>query len=169
MNFKVFGNFFKKKEPKMKFKVLRNVSLGKNKKTGQSEAAKKGDIIELDLSDIQRIDSLMRDLVITPIESGLVSDIATYRVLYPFKKDFNGEVITGNPGSELTLARNVASDLLSRGYVRPTNKDAWYPGKVEHRVEGGAVKKMYDDLDTDAGNQPGFITSWKEGKSNENR
>jgi hypothetical protein len=147
----------------MKFKVLKNVWLGSDRKTGQIKSFQKGEVIEFGPEDIAQIDSLIRDLFITPIDNGLIPDTARYKVLHFFKRDFNGEVVTGNPGSELKLPRDVAINLMAWGYIVPLDENAWYPGKPSHRAEG-EVKKMYDDLDAETENQKGFITSWKEVK-----
>lgn len=145
----------------MKFRGLKNTWLGRNKKTGQTEEIKIGETIEKSYEDIEQIESLIRDLAITPLDDGLVKDNARYKILHSFRIDFNGETVTGKAGSEPTFPRGIATLLLAQGYVRPVNEDNWYPGKPSH-IREGAAKRMYDDLGEGTGNQPGFITSWKE-------
>ena len=136
----------------MKFKVLKNTWLGRNQKTGQAVSCNKDEIIELGLEDIEQIDSLIRDLVIVPLDDTLIKNNARYRVLYPFKIEFDGKVVTGEVRDEMKLARDIATRLLAQGYIRPMNEDAWYPGKRSFIAEQTA-KKMYDDLEEGVTNE----------------
>jgi hypothetical protein len=144
----------------VKFKVLRNVSLGIGK-TGKITYATKDEMIELE--DIAVINDLVMNLAITPADDSLVPESALYKVVHQFNLKFEGETHKGTPGAQLTLKRDLAVFLMSRGYVIPEDPSRWYPGKPSHRVEG-QTKKMYDDLNAETENQKGFITSWKEGR-----
>jgi hypothetical protein len=140
-----FNFFCTKKEVKMKFLALRNFHYT-DKKTGKLVSISKEDILELGLEDIEQIDAFIRDLAITPLDDTLIKNNARYRVLYPFKIEFDGEVVTGEVRDEIKLSRDIATRLLAQGYIRPVNEDSWYPGKRSFIAEQTA-KKMYDDLE----------------------
>jgi len=141
----------------MKFKALRNVSLGIGK-TGKITYATKDEVIDLD--DINLINDLIMNFAITPADDSLVPSTALYKVQHGFNETFEGKAIKANAGVQLTLSRDIAVRLMAKGYIVPENDQKWYPAKPSYRREGEA-KRMYD---SDAETQEGWITSWKEGR-----
>jgi hypothetical protein len=127
----------------MNFKALKNFWLAKDKKTGRVRSYSKADGLELGPDDLQTIDELIMNLLITPTDSGLVPDVSRYKVLYQFQQEINGETVKGLRGDELKLPRDQAVNLMARGYIRPLDKDAWFPNKPGFMPDKPA-KKMYD-------------------------
>jgi hypothetical protein len=147
----------------MLFLVLKNVRFNDRKK-GMMQDLKKGETITLD--EITDIDELIMNLAITPADGTLVPEKAWYICRHQFNENFDGKIIRGTAREQIRLSRDEAVRLMAKGYVCPVDEERWFPGKPDHRIEREA-KRMYD-LDGEAGNQEGWITSWK-GKSNENR
>ena len=148
----------------MLFLVLRNIRFNDTKK-GMMQDLIKGETITLD--DIADVNELIMNLSITPADNSLVPESGWYKTVYQFREDFEGKIIKGTPGEQVRLNRDEATRLMAKGLCKPVDEERWYPVKREYRPES-EVKRMYDVLDGEAGNQESWITSWK-GKSNENR
>jgi hypothetical protein len=128
----------------MKFKVLKNVWLGKDNKTGRVRSCSKGEVLDFGPEDMEVISELVRNFFIAPFDSALVPDTGRYKVLYQFQQEVDGQTVKGTSGAELKLERDIAVNLMARGYVVPVDPDAWYPGKPSF-MPNQPPKKMYDE------------------------
>ena len=124
----------------MKFEALKSFAF-KDLKTGQERSINKGETFDLD--DLEMINSLILDFRITPADSSLLPDVGWYRVLHNFSENFEGENLTGEVKGEVRLKRGPACYLLARGFITPSNEDAWTPHKTTF-PSGNTPKRMFD-------------------------
>lgn len=124
----------------MKFLALKNFYF-RDKKTDQERSINEGEIFEVD--DFEIINSLILDLRITPSDSSILPEVSWYKVIHGFSENFGEEFFGGKPHDEIRLRRPIACNLLARGFIRPSDPDAWYPQRLGFAA-GTAVKKMYD-------------------------
>jgi hypothetical protein len=119
-----------------------------NTTKGTMETLSPGQIFELDIKeDAEQIFQLISGLRAAPADDSLVPERASYKVLVGFyRKGEDGRMIEAKRGQMLTLDRIQAVEFMIRGYVVPSDPDAWQPRDLinPRGPVDTVVKNMFD-------------------------